>query len=132
MAKLAKDFFKLINLNSPGLEKVKEYIMEGSYAKALDAYRDNFIKRAGNIKVSERPNFWLWSRTDPEALLKKGEVGTSNYGDFEKITRYKIGHPGSVNWHKIPENGYDTVLRDLPTMHWASVLVRAYERSKNP
>jgi len=130
--KLAKDFFALIDINSAGMEKVRKYLHINDYNKALDAYRDNFVKRASGIKLSKSPNFWLWGKTDPNALLKEGEVGTSHYGDFHITTRYVIGYPGNVNWHLIPASGYDTVLRDLPTMHWASTLADAYDRTKNP
>ena len=34
-----------------------------------------------------------------------------------------------MNWHAIPESGYDTVLRDLPTMQWASRLIEGYEKT---
>ena len=123
---------EVLNLARPELAAVKQCADAGDYAGALAAYRDRLVDLAADLDMGEPPGFWLWSATVAEKLLKDGAVGTAQYGEFNKVTRYTLGLPGQVDWNKVPEDGYDVVLRDVATMHWVGRLTEAYRKNRDP
>ena len=130
-AALAKQLFERVALDTPGLEKTRELVADGKTAEALDAYRDASLARAARLELGQPvEGCWSWAYTKADDLLE-GWVHTGHYGE-RGTTRYNIGRPGEVVWHGIPEDGYDTVLRDLSTMHWANKLAIAYRETRDP
>ena len=131
-ADLSRELCGLLDLTRPGLAAVKQCAESGDSAGALAAYRDHLVDFAAGLKLGEPPGFWLWSATKAEDLLKDGRVATAQYGEFNQVTRYTLGLPGQVDWNKIPEDGYDVVLRDVSTMHWVGTLTEAYRKTHDP
>ncbi len=132
-----KRFLGMIDLDRRDLAPVKSLVGRGCYREALEAYRDRFVERASGLDLTwgepgELPGFWLWSPTKAEELVATGTVATLQYGQFEKVTRYAIGLPGHVEWNKVPEDGYNTVLRDLASMFWTGPLAAAYKQTGDP
>ena len=94
-----------INLIAKEYESLPDEELQGKaseYRKALRAVPRTV--RAGEVAVSLE---------QAEDLLKKGVVGTAQYGEFDRVTRYPLGLPGQVDWNQIPADGYDVVLRDV-------------------
>ena len=131
-AEPARELCGLLDLARPGLAAVKRAADAGDDAGALAAYRDHFVDLAASLALGEPPGFWLWSASKAEDLLRDGTVATAQYGEFDKVTRYTLGLPGQVDWNQVPEDGYDVVLRDLPTMHWVGRLAEAYRTRRDP
>jgi hypothetical protein len=121
-----------LDLTRPGLAAVRGRAEAEDYAGALAAYRDHVVDLAARLDLGEPPGFWLWGATKAEDLLKDGSVGTAQYGEFNKVTRYTLGLPGRVEWNKVPEDGYDVVLRDVSTLHWVGTLAAAYRKNHDP
>jgi hypothetical protein len=122
----------LLDLERKELSGVKELVEREDFDGALVAFRDRFVDLASTFDPGELPGFWLWTATDARDLLDTGVVATAQYGEFDKTSRYVLGPPGAADWNKIPDDGYDVVLRDLATMHWTSRLLEAYQGDLDP
>lgn len=125
-------FCDLLDLEKPALAEVKGFVDRGDYVGAMTAYRDRLVNLAAKLNMGKPPGFWLWGATKAEDLLTSGIVATAQYGEFNRVTRYTLGTPGSTQWNKVPEDGYDVVLRDLSTMHWTGRLVESYLTNREP
>ena len=125
-------FLALLDLSHPDLAQVGELVREGRHEEALAAFRDRFVELVGNLQMPSPPGFWLWGHTNADRLLNEGVVGTAQYGEFRTFTTYTLGPPGEADWNKVPQDGYDVVLRDLPTMHWVGRLLEAYRQNRDP
>jgi hypothetical protein len=128
----ARALCELLDLARPELSTVKDCAAREDYTGVLAAYRDRIVQLAGTLDLGEPPGFWLWAPTNAEELLNRGLVATSQYGEFDQVSRYVLGAPGAADWNKVPEDGYDVVLRDLATMQWTGPLMEAYQRDADP
>jgi hypothetical protein len=123
---------EVLDLTRPGLAAVKQCADAGDYTGAMAAYRDRVVELAASLDMGKPPGFWLWGATNAQELLKKGVVGTAQYGEFDRVTKYSLGLPGQVDWNQVPADGYDVVLRDVATMHWVGRLTEAYRKNRDP
>lgn len=123
---------ELLDLERPELAAVKDCADREDFTGALTAYRDRIVDLAAALDLGEPPGFWLWTATDAEELLGKGIVATAQYGEFDRVSSYVLGPPGAADWNKVPDDGYDVVLRDLATMHWTGRLLEAYRKDPDP
>ncbi|MBT3287281.1 MAG: hypothetical protein HN380_08035 [Victivallales bacterium] len=128
---LARELLALLDLSRPELAAVKARADVGDHAGILVAFRDRIIDRSAELDMGKPPGFWLWGHTNPERLLKQGQVGTARYGEFTKYSLYILGKPGEADWLAVPEDGYDVVLRDVATMHWVGRLAEQYGKTRD-
>jgi hypothetical protein len=117
---------ELLDLGRHELGRVAECVRREDYPGALAAFRDRIVDLAATLDPGELPGFWLWAPTDAGELLRGGGVATMQYGEFDRVSRYVLGPPGAVEWNRVPDDGYDVVLRDLATMHWTGKLLEAH------
>jgi hypothetical protein len=119
----------LIDINKPGLEDVREYYLRNNYESAFRRYKEILVKRVASFHQVENFSYWLYAPADADELLE-GVLTTNQYGKSIKTTT-RIGLPGQVQWYKVPEDGYTTLLRDITTMHWVTKPAQAYSVTGN-
>ncbi len=117
---LARQLESVLEPNVPVLKGMRQALDEGRFQTALDRFRDAFLQFSAKVNPPHTPSQWLYSPTTA-ALVRKGRIKTLVYGESD-IIEEQIGAPGEIEWSKVPTSGYHTLLRDLPSMHWANAL----------
>lgn len=116
---------QLLDLSKPKMAEVRQLYEQGDMANAFRIYKDQLIQRIGRFEPIDHFNYWLYVPADADELLN-GVLTTKRYGKPE-ITRAKIGLPGKVDWYRIPDDGYTTLLRDITAMFWVNKLAEKYQ-----
>ncbi len=111
----------------PGLSGLKSALDAGKADEAFDLYKTILASRAATLPPVDSFTFWLFNPAKATELLD-GVLTTGHYGQGGTTT-YTIGKPGAVDWFKIPEDGYDAVVRDISTMQWTCKLAEAYSKT---
>ena len=114
----------LLDLNRPELAGVQSAITSGKIDDAFERYKAILAMRAKALPPVEKVHYWLHGAAKADELLE-GVLTTGHYGQGGNTT-YTIGKPGAVDWFKVPEDGYNVILRDITTMHWTNKLAEAY------
>lgn len=127
---LANTFFSQIDLSRVEHGRMRQYFENCQYDDSFDEFKNIFIENVKNIDAGDIPECWLWGFTTADGLLE-GTVATEHFGERHLRTVYNIGTPGNMVWHKVPDSGYETVLRDIATMHWTNKLASAYVKTKS-
>ncbi len=118
---------QLLDLKKPELAEVRRLYEEGKMAEAFRLYKDQLIQRIGSFEPIDHFNYWLYGPADADELLN-GVLTTKRYGKPE-LTRAKIGLPGQVDWYRVPDDGYTTLLRDITAMFWVNKLAEKYQKT---
>ncbi len=118
---------QLLDLSKPELLKVKSEYQQGNTRSAFNEYKHILTEKVASFKPIEDFSYWLYGPADADELLK-GILTTKQYGKAVKTTA-DIGLPGNVQWYKVPEDGYTTLLRDITTLHWITKLAEKYEQT---
>ena len=116
-----------LNFAMPGLSKVKAALDAGKIDEAFDQYKRILADRVMLLPPVKQVGYWIHSGAKADELLN-GVLTTGHYG-LPGTTTYTIGKPGNVDWFKMPEDGYDVILRDITTMHWINKLAEAYVKT---
>jgi len=93
---VGKQFFELIDLETPGLGKVRKLVQSSDYSAALDAYRDVLLDSLRTRDYGELINHWGGVSEADEML--KGMVRIQRHAGG--VSRNQIGLPGAINWIK--------------------------------
>lgn len=117
---LARQLESVLDPKVPALKGMRQALQENRFQTALDRFRDAFLQFCAGVTPPHTPSQWLYSPTTA-AHVRQGKIKTLVYGEANTIQE-KIGAPGQVAWSKVPVSGYHTLLRDLPSMHWANAL----------
>jgi len=117
----------LLNFASPDLVGVKAAYETGRIDDAFEKFKAVLAERVSALPPVVNFGFWIHGSAKADELLN-GVLTTGHYG-LLGTTTYSIGKPGSVDWFKVPEDGYDVILRDLATMQWSNKLAEAYART---
>lgn len=120
-------FLSRLDFDNPETLEVKEAMDAGDKDKAFDLYKSKLGERVLKLPKLEKVSYWLHGHANADQLLE-GVLSTGHYG-APGTTTYTIGKPGSVDWFKVPEDGYDVILRDITTMHWTNKLAEAYAKT---
>lgn len=120
--------FDLMDLSRPDLATVRRYVERGEHAAAMRAYRELVAARLSALPRREKFGYWLFPGADADRLLE-GELTLDKYGD--PTTRYtaRIGKPGEIDFFTQASSGYDLSIRDISSMHWATKLAEAYQKT---
>lgn len=119
----------LLDLNRKELAEVKTLYEKGDMEKAFEAYKQILVKRVAAFKPINHFQYWLYYTADADKLLK-GILTTKQYGKTVNTTA-NIGLPGKVQWYKAPADGYNTLVRDITTLHWITKLAEKYQQTGN-
>ena len=109
--------FDIINLNYPGLEKVKEFYETGEYYYAANALLEYYRTRT-NVT---NPNLSLINVTISEADQAKADYALEDYRfhvnnfyeDQETLKPYSLKKDGTINWTFSPEGASDEYQKQL-------------------
>lgn len=118
---------QLLDLEKPELAEVHRLYKKGDMAAAFRIYKEQLIQRIGRFEPIDHFNYWLYGPADADELLN-GVLATKRYGKPE-LTRAKIGLPGKVDWYRVPDDGYTTLLRDITAMFWVNKLAERYQKT---
>jgi hypothetical protein len=113
-----------LDFTSPALQATKKALDAGKVDEAFNAYKAVLARRVMKLPAVEKIEYWFYRSATADDLLE-GVLTTAHYG-AKGSTTYTIGKPGAVDWFKVPEDGYKTVVRDITTMHWTKKLAEAY------
>ena len=121
---LKSEVFSLLNLDYPGLEKVKELHTQGNDAAAAEALLDYYKNRKGvqtpdinlkDIKISKQEQKWADDAMEHTFFVHKGYQPSFNYGE-------------DINWQYWPVQ--DNELRwQLHRHKWFTPMGKAYRVS---
>ena len=111
----------------PGLSEVKTALDAGKIDEAFDQYKSILADKVLLLPPVKQVGYWNQGSAKADELLN-GILTTGHYG-LPGYTTYTIGKPGNVDWFKMPEDGYDVILRDITTMHWTNKLAEAYAKT---
>ena len=114
---LRKEAFDLLNLDYPGLEKVKAACAQQQWDKAAQALLDYYRQRTGighpdinlkNIKISKEEQKWADDALEHTFFVHKGYQPSYNYGSprWEK-------HIESQGMRNMPKNGHTNIWTGL-------------------
>ena len=117
----------LVDLDRPGLDGVRKLWLAGDIEGAFEGYKRILVKRVASFKSIKNFYYWLHAPADADELLQ-GRLTTGHYGRPTQTTA-QIGLPGQVQWYRVPEDGYTTLLRDISTMQWATKLAEKYQQT---
>ncbi len=119
---ISHEFFSRVDLDRPELSAVKTAYLSGSYGAALDGYRDIFVDRMSGLNLGSAEGFWSQGATSASmaytGTIKMDAMGTG-------YCTYTIGVPGSVQWFPLVDC-YIDFGRDVSSMHWTGIIVKAY------
>lgn len=125
--------FDVINLDYPGLEKVKEHYEAGEYYYAANALLNYYRTRTNvtnpnlsliNITISDT------DKAKADYALKDGRFYVKNfYEDSEKQQPYSTEQDGKINWSFSPQNATDEYQKQLHRHQWFIPLAKAYRVS---
>ena len=127
--------FDIINLNYPGLEKVKEFYETGEYYYAANALLEYYRTRT-NVT---NPNLSLINVTISEADQTKADYALEDYRfhvnnfyeDQETLKPYSLKKDGTINWTFSPEGASDEYQKQLHRHQWFIPQAKAYRISGN-
>ena len=125
--------FDIINLNYPGLEKVKEFYETGEYYYAANALLEYYRTRT-NVT---NPNLSLINVTISEADQAKADYALEDYRfhvnnfyeDQETLKPYSLKKDGTINWTFSPEGASDEYQKQLHRHQWFIPQAKAYRIS---
>jgi hypothetical protein len=106
---------------------VRSSLKQGNHRRAFEQYKHILVSRVSGFDPVDNFSYWLYNPANADELLE-GILTTQRYGKSERTTA-RIGKPGSVDWYKVPDDGYTTLLRDITTMHWTSKLAEKYQQT---
>jgi hypothetical protein len=92
---LGKEFFELVDLQTPGLEKARGLVAESDFSAALNAYRDALLDDLKNRDFGEMVTHWGVSSADE---MLQGIVRLKRHAGG--ISKNNIGLPGAIDWVK--------------------------------
>ncbi|MFI4912379.1 MAG: heparinase II/III family protein [Sedimentisphaeraceae bacterium JB056] len=124
------DFAKaleLLDTGKPELSSVQTSIEQGNERRAFEQYKHILVNRVSGFDSVKDFSYWLYGPANADELLE-GILTTQQYGKPVR-TIAKIGMPGSVQWYRVPDDGYTTLLRDITTMHWTTKLAEKYRQT---
>lgn len=127
--------FDMINLNYPGLEKVKEFYEAGEYYYAANSLLDYYRTRT-NVT---NPSLSLINVTITEADRKKADYAMDNYRlhvnnfyeDASTLKPYSVKKDATINWEFSPEGASDEYQKQLHRHQWFIPQAKAYRVSGN-
>ena len=125
--------FDIINLNYPGLEKVKEFYETGEYYYAANALLEYYRTRT-NVT---NPNLSLINVTISDADQAKADYALEDYRfhvnnfyeDQETLKPYSLKKDGTINWTFSPEGASDEYQKQLHRHQWFIPQAKAYRIS---
>lgn len=127
--------FDAINLNYPGLEKVKEFYEAGEYYYAANSLLEYYRTRT-NVT---NPSLSLINVSITEADQKKADYAMDNYRfhvnnfyeDATTLKPYSVKKDGTINWEFSPEAASDEYQKQLHRHQWFIPQAKAYRISGN-
>ena len=125
--------FEAINLNYPGLEKVKEFYEAGEHYYAANALLEYYRTRT-NVT---NPNLSLINVTISEAEQAKADYALVDYRfhvnnfyeDKETLKPYSVKQDGGINWEYSPKDASDEYQKQLHRHQWFIPQAKAYRVS---
>lgn len=125
--------FEAINLNYPGLEKVKEFYEAGEHYYAANALLEYYRTRT-NVT---NPNLSLINVTISEAEQAKADYALVDYRfhvnnfyeDKETLKPYSVKQDGGINWEYSPKDASDEYQKQLHRHQWFIPQAKAYRGS---
>ena len=122
-----------INLNYPGLEKVKEFYEAGEHYYAANALLEYYRTRT-NVT---NPNLSLINVTISEAEQAKADYALVDYRfhvnnfyeDKETLKPYSVKQDGGINWEYSPKDASDEYQKQLHRHQWFIPQAKAYRVS---
>ena len=122
--------FEAINLNYPGLEKVKEFYEAGEHYYAANALLEYYRTRT-NVT---NPNLSLINVTISEAEQAKADYALVDYRfhvnnfyeDKETLKPYSVKQDGGINWEYSPKDASDEYQKQLHRHQWFIPQAKAY------
>ena len=128
---VSKESFDMINLDYPGLEKVKKAVLGADYNKAakelLTYYRNRTFVKHPDYKVAERNQFF--GKPIAAADLEKAENALQH--KFQPLTGYDFFDYGKdINWEYWPVKDNE-VRWQLHRVYWWQSMGLAYRNSRD-
>jgi len=85
--KLGEDFFRVVDLERPGLAAVKQLVEQGKYAEALEAFKGPFFQTISILKKSHGKFEYTWvADTNSRMGMRARDLMNHVYGDKEDLT----------------------------------------------
>lgn len=120
--------FSRMDLTRPELAEVQEKVESGDYQSAIEAYIHLIAVRLSELSPLENFSYWLYGHANADRLLD-GTLVTVKYGDPQTTYEVEIGPPGEIDFFKAASDGYQTSIRDISSMHWATKYAEAYQKT---